>query len=103
MVIKMMIHMSDLSKQDIIDIQTGCKVGKLCDFCVDTSTAMITNLIVIRKSSFFSFIRGGEEIIIPWCDVHMFGRDTILITKCPQLNKRKKSGNLFSEIIAMFK
>ena len=99
----MIVHMCDLAKQDIIDIQTGCKVGKLCDFCVDTSTAMITNLIVIRKSSFFCFLKGGEEIIIPWSDVHMFGRDTILISKCPQLNKKKKKYSLFSEIISMFK
>ncbi len=99
----MIVHMCDLAKQDIIDIQTGCKVGKLCDFCVDTSTAMITNLIVIRRTSFLSIFRGGEEIIIPWCDVHMFGRDTILISKCPQLNKKKKKNNIISEIISMFK
>lgn len=98
----MIIHMSDLAKQDIIDLSTGCKIGKLCDFSVDSNTAIILNLIVIRKSRFFSFFGGGEEIIIPWCDVQMFGKDTILIKKCPQIYKKKKS-NLISEIISMFK
>ena len=98
----MLIHMSELVKQDIIDITTGSKIGRLCDFTVDSSTAIITNLVVIRRRTFFGIFKTGEDIIIPWKDVHMFGKDTILVNKCPEFIKKKKK-NILSEMIGLFK
>lgn len=94
--------MADLVRHDIIDITTGAKVGRLCDFTVDSDTATVKCLIVYGKRSFFGLIKSGEDIVIPWCDVKMFGKDTILITKCPVTASKKRRG-IISGIVDLFK
>ena len=98
----MMIRMTELVKRDIIDITTGAKIGRLCDFTVDSNTATVKNLIVFGRRRCFGLLRAEVDIIIDWCDVKMFGKDTILINKCPEIGKRKRQ-NLFHDIFELFK
>jgi YlmC/YmxH family sporulation protein len=98
----MMIRMTELVKRDIIDITTGAKIGRLCDFTVDSTTATVKNLIVFGRRRCFGFLRSEDDIIIDWCDVKMFGKDTILINRCPEIAARLKK-NIIRELFELFK
>jgi YlmC/YmxH family sporulation protein len=84
--------MTDLVDMDIIDITNGEKLGRVCDFEIDSENACIRCIIVFGRRRCFGLLGREEDIIIKWSEIYMIGKDTILV-KCEKSPQRKKSGN----------
>lgn len=69
--------LSELQKKDIIDINSGIKVGNIIDIIINDS-GVITSLIVDRNFG-FSFFASRGEIEVYFEDIVKIGEDVVLI------------------------
>lgn len=68
--------LSELQKKDIIDINSGIKIGNIIDVIINES-GFITALIVDRTS--FSFFVSRGEMEVYFDDIVKIGEDVVLV------------------------
>ena len=74
-------RLSDLQNKDVVDMNTGDKIGNVIDVQISSDTGNILKLIIYDKKGFINMIRGGDEISISWNQKKKIGADVILINK----------------------
>ncbi|MBT9259361.1 MAG: YlmC/YmxH family sporulation protein [Clostridiales bacterium] len=73
-----MIKASELRKKDVIDVETGKRLGFVYDVEVDLEEGRLTAIILPGPAPFLFFGR-PQEIWIPWEDIIKIGEDAILV------------------------
>lgn len=71
-------NLSDLQRKDVIEINSGTKLGKIYDVKIDESGQIIYFVVVNRK--FLQFWKSAEEKNIPMPMIKKIGIDTILVS-----------------------
>ena len=71
--------LSELQSKDIINIDSGAKIGFIGDIEIDVTVGVITYLIVTISQKWFGLIGREEELNIPWPNIVKIGTDVILI------------------------
>ena len=71
--------LSELQSKDIINIDSGAKIGFIGDIEIDVTVGVITYLIVTISQKLFGLIGSEEELKIPWTNIVKIGTDVILI------------------------
>lgn len=71
--------LSELQSKDIINIDSGAKIGFIGDIEIDVTVGVITYLIVTISQKWFGLIGSEEELKIPWTNIVKIGTDVILI------------------------
>lgn len=69
--------MVNLRAMEIIDINTGTKIGFIKDFKVDCELNKIISIII--PSSKISWFGKSDDIEIPWENIRKIGVDVILV------------------------
>lgn len=69
----------DFKHKEVVDINTGRKLGFVQDVCADLETGTITSIIVPGNNKLMSMISGNNDIIIPWERIKCMGEDVILV------------------------
>lgn len=82
---------TDLRCKEVIDISTGCRVGRVDDIKFESDSACICSLIIFGRPKFFGLFGRGDDVVVNWCDIEMIGEDTILIKGSSQQKSRCKS------------
>lgn len=77
----MIVSFYELRHKQVINVVNGEYLGHICDVDIDLECAKITALIVPGKSRFFGLFGKEPDLCIPWCEISVIGRDTILVTK----------------------
>lgn len=68
-----------MRNMEVIDIETGSKIGFIKDFKIDCDTNKIISLILPGEIK--SWFGKEEEIEISWKDIIKIGSDVILVRK----------------------
>ena len=71
-------RLSELQYKDVIDIETGTKIGNIIDIVVSKDGNMDT-LIVEKNKFIISYFTNGNEIEIKWNQIQKIGEDVILV------------------------
>ncbi len=79
---------NELRCKDVISLKTGCRIGCVCDFEIDLSTARITALIVYGRWRLFGLLGRSKDCVIHWCDIQLIGEDAILVNFEPPARRR---------------
>lgn len=66
-------------RKDVIDINTGRRLGELIDVEIDHETGKITAIVVPGESKMFGLLGGGPDIVIPWTKIKKIGPHVILV------------------------
>ena len=69
--------LSELQKKDIIDINSGVKVGNIIDVLVDSNGAIIS--LIVDRNFGFNFFSSRGEIEVYFKDIIKIGEDVVLI------------------------
>ena len=69
----------DFKHKEVININTGKRMGYVQDVCADLQSGSITSIIVPGENKFASMFSNKNDIIIPWEKIHCIGEDTILV------------------------
>ncbi|MBR7552806.1 YlmC/YmxH family sporulation protein [Allobacillus sp. GCM10007491] len=71
--------LSELQSKDIINIDSGEKVGFVGDIEIDVTVGVVTYLIVTISQKWFGLLGNEEELKIPWTNIVKIGTDVILV------------------------
>lgn len=75
----MLIKATELRQLDVISIDEGRFLGRLCDVDLDPETGRIRALVVERPGSRFLWFVRGDDLEVTWRDVVLVGEDVILV------------------------
>ena len=72
-----MYSLNSLRSMEIIDINTGCKLGYIKDLVVDCDNYKIISILVPNQTK--GWFSKNNDIEIPWSQITKIGVDVILI------------------------
>lgn len=71
-------RLSEIQNKDVINLNSGMKVGNIIDIKINSETGKIESLI-LEKKKFSSIFNGNDEIEIYWTQINKIGEDVILV------------------------
>lgn len=71
-------RLSEIQSKDVININSGMKIGNIIDIKVNSETGKIESLI-LEKRKFSSIFSSNDEIEIYWNQINKIGEDVILV------------------------
>ncbi|TSB46334.1 YlmC/YmxH family sporulation protein [Alkalicoccobacillus porphyridii] len=74
-----MMKISDLQAKDIVNLETGKRLGHLTDLDLNLSNGQIESIIISSGGKMMSLFGKEEEFIIPWSNIIKIGSDVILV------------------------
>ncbi len=69
----------DLRCKEVINIVDGTRLGHIVDVVICLPSGQISGLVVPGSKSIFGFLKGGNELFIPFSQVCKIGEDAILV------------------------
>ena len=71
-------RLSEIQNKDVINVNSGMKIGNIIDVKVNSETGKIESLI-LEKRKFSSIFSSNDEIEIYWNQISKIGEDVILV------------------------
>ena len=71
-------RLSEIQNKDVINLNTGMKIGNIIDIKINSESGKIESLILERKK-FSSISNSNDEIEIYWTQINKIGEDVILV------------------------
>ena len=71
-------RLSEIQNKDVINLNTGRKIGNIIDIKINSESGKIESLILERKK-FSSIFNSNDEIEIYWTQINKIGEDVILV------------------------
>jgi len=71
-------RLSEIQNKDVINLNTGMKIGNIIDIKINSESGKIESLILERKK-FSSIFNSNDEIEIYWTQINKIGVDVILV------------------------
>lgn len=71
---------SELRDKDVIDVNTGKKLGNMIDIEVNLEEGKVEGFILPGESKGFRLFSKDVDIYIPWKSVKKIGADVILVS-----------------------
>ncbi len=84
-------RIAELRHKEVINRQSGCRLGYVDDVEIDTVTARLVSIIIYGRPKFFGLFGRCEDFIIRWENIELVGEDTIIVSHAPTPPKYKKS------------
>ena len=76
--------LTELRSKDVVNVDTGKKLGKVMDIEFDAQTGCVQAIVVSGEFKISCAIRGEKNgIIIPWERIVRIGDDVILVRFLP--------------------
>ena len=83
-------RIAELKDKQVISIKDDTILGYVCDVEVDTANGKIVSLVLPGKAKFFGLFGHEDDIIVPWCEIEVIGRETILVCTEPKIKIKPK-------------
>lgn len=74
-----MMKISDLQAKDIVNLETGKRLGHLTDLDLNLDNGQIEAIIISSTGKVMSLFGKDEEVIIPWSNIIKIGSDVIMV------------------------
>ncbi|MBB6449377.1 YlmC/YmxH family sporulation protein [Geomicrobium halophilum] len=74
-----MLKITDLQSKEVVNVQTGKRLGSLGDVDINLTTGTIESLIVTGSGRLLGMFGRDDEMIIPWNQIAKIGTDVILV------------------------
>ena len=72
-------RITDLSYKEVIDLQTGQRLGYVRDAEIDPETGKVAALIIPGRLRWLGLLGREAETVIPWERVQRMGEDIIFL------------------------
>lgn len=79
---------SDFRQKEVINIRDGRRLGVIIDMEFDLHSGRITAIVVPGPSRWLGFLKGDQDLVIPWENIKKIGDDVILVDVDPSIIKR---------------
>lgn len=76
--------LSDLRRKDVVNVDTGKKLGRVMDIEFDAQSGCVQAIVVPGEFKLSCAVRGEKNgVIIPWERIVRIGDDVILVRLLP--------------------
>ena len=72
-------RIADLSYKEVIDLQTGQRLGYVRDAEIDPETGKVVALIIPGRLRWLGLLGREPETVIPWDGIRRLGEDIIFV------------------------
>ena len=69
----------ELRCKEVINIVDGTRLGHIVDIVLNLNDGKICGIVVPGNKTIFSFLKGGNDLFIPYSQICKIGADTILV------------------------
>lgn len=76
-------RIDEIRNKQVVCVKDGCVLGYVSDVELDTSSGELTALIIFGKPRAMGLLGREEDIVIPWKEIRVIGRETILVSTDP--------------------
>lgn len=73
-----MAKISDFRQKEVVDINTGKRLGYICDIDIDAESGRIIS-VTVPSGKIFSSVMKNSDKVIPWEKIAKIGGDIILV------------------------
>lgn len=87
----MLCRIDDLHNKQVVCVKDGCVLGFISDIELDTTTGSLTSIIIFGRLKFFGLLGREDDIVIPWQDIKVIGKETVLVNTEPPIFLREKN------------
>jgi YlmC/YmxH family sporulation protein len=70
---------SDFRQKEVINVRDGKRLGVIVDMEFDLQTGRITAIVVPGPTRWLGFLKGDQDLVIPWDNIKKIGDDVILV------------------------
>ncbi len=83
--------LTELRSKEVINRETGNRIGPVCDVELDAASGRITAIIVYGRPKILGLFGSSDDVRIPWENVDVIGDETILVSRA-EYCRRERSG-----------
>ena len=94
----MICSFSELRSKEVVDRNTGERLGYIDDIRFDAETAEVRTLLIYGSSGVFGLFGREEDIELPCTSIEVVGSDIILVDRGTKLNLTKNEKNGFKSL-----
>jgi len=87
----MLCRIDELKNKQVVCVKDGCVLGFISDIEMDTQSGALTSIIIFGRFKFLGLLGREEDIIIPWDDIKVIGKETVLVSTEPPIHLREKA------------
>ena len=81
----MHIRIDELRNRQVVCMKDGCVLGTVSDVELDIESGKLTAIVIYGQPRFMGLLGHENDIVIPWQDISVMGKETILVTTEPPL------------------
>lgn len=74
-------RITDLSYKEVIDLQTGQRLGYVRDAEIDPETGKVVALIIPGRLRWLGLLGREAETVVPWEGIRRLGEDIIFVER----------------------
>lgn len=86
---------ADLRNKQVVCVKNGCVLGFISDIEINTTDGRLESVVIFGKPRFLGIIGREEDIIIPWNEINVIGKETVLVNTDPEPFIKGKRGRFF--------
>lgn len=76
-------RIADLRNKQVVCVKNGCVLGYISDVELNTADGKLEAIIIYGRLRLFGLLGREDDIIIPWREIDVIGRETVLVTTDP--------------------
>lgn len=76
-------RIAELRTKQVVCVKNGCVLGYISDVEINTSSGCIDNIVIFGRLRLFGLLGREDDIIIPWSEIEVIGRETVLVNTDP--------------------
>ena len=89
-------RIADLRNKQVVCVKNGCVLGFISDIEINTSNGSLDSIVIFGRPRFLGIFGREEDIVIPWHDISVIGRETVLVNTDPEPFTRLIRKNRYS-------
>lgn len=76
-------RIADLRNKQVVSVKNGCVLGYVYDVEFNLPDGRLTALVLPGKPRIFGIFGREDDIVIPWRDIEVIGKETVLVNTEP--------------------
>ena len=77
-------RIAELRNKQVVCVKNGCVLGFISDIEINTTGGAIEAVVIYGRPRFLGLLGREEDIIIPWKEISVIGRETVLVNTDPE-------------------
>ena len=88
-------RMTEFKNKQVVCIKNGCVLGYVSDVEIDTTNGTLRAIVIFGRFKVFGLLVREEDIVIPWNEISVIGKETILVNTDPEIYVNYFKNNRF--------